>query len=267
MPYESLTCPKCGSGDCQEVKPGTHFCNYCDNVFKYLPPTAVGGQVASCATCGVVATGLCLTCNQYFCSGHQAVIGNTRYTDWCTACLKDENDKQNAEYARQREEAVMLSRRSGRVYLRRSARAELKAAGVPLVKLYYVSPRQVARFGMKRTIENYNWGQVGTGWLLGDFDWTWNGTSLKSQTVFFAERPKHDLLGSLPFGAKDPQVYYYGMQDIPEDDRHNPIFGRVTEKLVNIGYSLASSPGELETPYEELGATIQLMAGTTRQHR
>jgi hypothetical protein len=95
MPYESLTCPKCGSGDCQEVKPGTHFCNHCDNVFKHVPPAGTSTGVAACATCGVVAVGLCLTCNRYFCGGHQAVKYEsvnwpTRYTDLCTSCLANE---------------------------------------------------------------------------------------------------------------------------------------------------------------------------------
>jgi hypothetical protein len=89
MPYESLTCPKCGSGDCQEVKPGTYFCNHCDNVFRYVPLTAQDGGIAACSTCGIVAVGLCRTCKRYFCISHCGRSKTGRY-DQCDKCFDAE---------------------------------------------------------------------------------------------------------------------------------------------------------------------------------
>jgi hypothetical protein len=53
MPFESLSCPRCGSGDVQEVKPETYFCNHCDNVFKYVRPSRPG----SASGCEIPARG------------------------------------------------------------------------------------------------------------------------------------------------------------------------------------------------------------------
>jgi hypothetical protein len=41
VPFESLSCTNCGSGDVQEVKPDTYFCNNCEQVFKYVEPSPV----------------------------------------------------------------------------------------------------------------------------------------------------------------------------------------------------------------------------------
>lgn len=256
MPYESLTCPKCGSGDCQEVKAGTHFCNHCDNVFKYVHPMATSGGVAACATCGVVAVGLCLTCERYFCQGHQAVEFRTRYTDLCASCLTERHKKHQAELTQQLAEAEARSRRCGRIYLEESARSELIAARVPLVKLYRVAPRVVkGRFGGERKIEDYNWGQVGTGWLLGDFAWEAK-SGLTKQTVFFAECTGLPLLHFTPrdFAANNRR------------DAQSVIFGRI-RGTADGGYGIPIDPGELYASYEDLGMVIQRLAGTTGQHR
>jgi hypothetical protein len=257
MPYESLRCPKCGSGDCQEVKPGTHFCNYCDNVFKYVSPAATGGGVAACATCGVVAVGLCLTCNRHFCRGHQAVEPPTRYIDCCAACLKERDSRRRAERARQWEQEQRRSRQCGRIYLEESARSELTAARVPLVELCFIGQRAVKRrFGGERMIEDYNWGRVGSGWLLGDFAWEVTSGS-RNQTVFFAEC------------AGLPRLHYspIAFSSLSHRDVKSVMFGRVTGKTADGRYGVALDPGKLRTPDEELGAAVQRLAGTTTQHR
>lgn len=125
MPYESLTCPKCGSADCQEVKPGTHFCNHCDNVFRYVPPTEAGRirMPAGCEKlvkgrpCEVPAAGRCLTCGEAFCTTHQAVTEGRPYVDLCAACkiavplareaqLRATREARAEEYNRAAERAV-----------------------------------------------------------------------------------------------------------------------------------------------------------------
>jgi hypothetical protein len=57
MPFESLSCSRCGSGDVQEVKPETYFCNHCDNVFRYVRPSRAG----SAGGCEIPAEGLRIT--------------------------------------------------------------------------------------------------------------------------------------------------------------------------------------------------------------
>lgn len=80
MPFESLSCQRCGSADIQEVKPETYFCNHCDNVFKYVSPGRTGSTggcelPAGRQSCGVPATGRCRTCQRAFCGTHQARVG------------------------------------------------------------------------------------------------------------------------------------------------------------------------------------------------
>ena len=106
MPFESLSCPRCGSGDVQEVKPETYFCNHCDNVFRYVRPGRAGSAggceiPAEGLACGVPAIGRCRSCQRAFCLTHQARVGEglhdrldserryapgTGYPDWCAAC-------------------------------------------------------------------------------------------------------------------------------------------------------------------------------------
>lgn len=259
MPYEALTCPKCGSGDCQEVKPGTQFCNHCDNVFKYIPSAAAGGGVAACATCGVIAVGLCIHCERYFCSGHQAWKDmSTCYVNVCAACRKDQTDKEKAKADQAAAEALRRSHQCGSIYIAESAHSELMAARIPQVKLYCVGPRSVKPFMRSRgwrTIQNHNFGRVGTGWLLDDFYWekeSWRTDGPAEgnyQTVFFAEftglTASSDTLKS--FTSKSH-------------------FGRVIGKTDD-GYGVANKPGHLNASYEELGETIQRLAGTTEQHK
>ena len=38
MPVEAITCTGCGSGDVQEVKADTYFCNHCESVFLVRRP-------------------------------------------------------------------------------------------------------------------------------------------------------------------------------------------------------------------------------------
>jgi hypothetical protein len=72
MPVEAITCTGCGSGDVQEVKPDTYFCNHCESVFKYLDPTKLTVENApafcSCGNkievqCNICHKGICRECD------------------------------------------------------------------------------------------------------------------------------------------------------------------------------------------------------------
>jgi hypothetical protein len=72
MPFESVTCPSCGSDDVQQVKPDTYFCNKSETVFKHIDPFRLtvshapsfcmhGDPVRyQCQLCGV---GMCKECD------------------------------------------------------------------------------------------------------------------------------------------------------------------------------------------------------------
>ena len=107
MPFESLSCQRCGSGDIQEVKPETYFCNHCDNVFKYVSPN-MAGSAGGCEVptggrpCGVPAIGRCNTCSRAYCGTHQAHDLNSTglviqtYRDWCVSCQQQHKSDERA---------------------------------------------------------------------------------------------------------------------------------------------------------------------------
>lgn len=239
MPYESLACPRCGSGSFQEVKSNTYFCNHCDNVFKYtrVPSAAGESSPAACDTCGVLAVGLCYICNSYFCNGHQAVRQNlgspvplTRFANICARCypvhVKAEKDKK-AEY----------SRRFGSEYLRDFAHQELEAAGLPSVLLVTVEKKRIEqRFG--RTHESADVTPAGHGWLLGEFYWGW-GAVLGSTTATRHNEKCQTVL----------QVRTVGTQ-----------LRRVVEKITE-GYVVGD--GQLRVSTEEICRAIHQLAGTS----
>ena len=97
MPFESLSCRHCGSGDVQKLKPETYFCNNCENVFTYVSRSSArptgGCEVPTAGRpCGVRAIGRCNTCSRAYCVTHQAHNLNSRglviqtYRDWCVSC-------------------------------------------------------------------------------------------------------------------------------------------------------------------------------------
>lgn len=68
MPFETIACSQCGSGDVQEVKPSIYFCNHCESVFKYVDPTrlTVRNAPVFCA-CGGAVEVQCQVCNEGSC--------------------------------------------------------------------------------------------------------------------------------------------------------------------------------------------------------
>lgn len=169
MPYESLTCPKCGSADCQEVKPGTHFCNHCDNVFRYVTPAGANSRVAACTTCGVLAVGRCVTCSQAFCASHQGRDAGMVYVDQCVTC------RDRVVQDRRDHEA-----RFGRSFFSDgSARRTLLDAGVATVDFHRVRREtQSLRFGRYKEVVTVE--PLGRGWLLGMCPWKYTSQSGRS---------------------------------------------------------------------------------------
>ncbi len=126
MPFESLSCQRCGSPNIQEVKPETYFCNHCDNVFKYVSPKGAG-SAGGCELptggkfCGVPAVGHCNTCGRAFCSTHQAYDQNhigvvfRTYRDWCVSCQQqrkvDERNLAEAKEKQRKEERAAAAER------------------------------------------------------------------------------------------------------------------------------------------------------------
>jgi hypothetical protein len=107
MPFESLSCQRCGSADIQEVKPETYFCNHCDNVFKYVSPNQAGSTggcevPAGGRPCGIPAIGRCTTCSRAYCGTHQAHDINSiglvfqTYRDWCVLCQQQRKADERA---------------------------------------------------------------------------------------------------------------------------------------------------------------------------
>jgi hypothetical protein len=68
MGFDSLSCTHCGSGDVQEIKPDTYFCNHCKNVFRYVDTsqTTVGDQPGFCG-CGNPVEFRCQACKGVLC--------------------------------------------------------------------------------------------------------------------------------------------------------------------------------------------------------
>jgi hypothetical protein len=72
MPFESVTCPSCGSDDVQQVKPDTYFCNKSETVFKYIDPSrltvhyapsfCMHGNPVQCQ-CQLCGAGMCKECD------------------------------------------------------------------------------------------------------------------------------------------------------------------------------------------------------------
>jgi hypothetical protein len=174
MPYESLTCPNCGSGDCQEVKPGTHFCNYCDNVFRHVSPgkeadvIGCGLKLDSGKACALPPIGRCRTCGEPFCGSHQARVGEvlthysedrfvmgSPYPDWCSPCRTAELVTPILE-RKQRAAEAEAEQRHVRQEQRKSAPAALGAYGFeklakPRTETYKVF--EARSFGRDRWLE------------------------------------------------------------------------------------------------------------------
>jgi hypothetical protein len=126
MPSELLSCQHCGSGDVQEVKPETYFCNHCEEVFRYVRPNparATGGCEVRTAgrPCRLLAIGRCNTCSKVYCATHQAHNLNSigiviqTYRDWCVACQEqrkiDERALAEAKDKSDKEERAAAARR------------------------------------------------------------------------------------------------------------------------------------------------------------
>ncbi len=175
MPFESLSCTNCGSGDVQEVKPDTYFCKNCERVFKYVSPGRMAPR-AGCEVlvdgrhCGIPAIGNCATDRRAFCMTHQARYrSDYAFADKCTSCYDLELQRiQRMELAK-----VAHEERFGAAYLQNSAVPELRAAGVSTIELLKIE-RVWVRRSLGRSHDEDQVTSCGTGWLLGEFEWSYN---------------------------------------------------------------------------------------------
>ncbi len=69
MGVESLSCAHCGSGEVQEVKPNTYFCNHCEQVSKYIDSSRITVDVQpGFCSCGNRVEFQCQVCKGTICA-------------------------------------------------------------------------------------------------------------------------------------------------------------------------------------------------------
>jgi len=68
MGVKPLSCTHCGAGDVREVKPNIYFCNYCDQVFRWVEEPVVGGSSAEFCTHGNKVAARCHVCKSRMCA-------------------------------------------------------------------------------------------------------------------------------------------------------------------------------------------------------
>lgn len=76
MAAASVSCVNCGAGDVQEVKPNTYFCNYCEQVFKWVDPVRGTGFGLGQCECGMLAVATCTGCGRVLCTDHVRRLPN-----------------------------------------------------------------------------------------------------------------------------------------------------------------------------------------------
>ena len=145
MPVEAISCPKCGSPDATEFKPGSYVCGHCEAVFKHVD---AGRSSIGCGIdgCGVAAIGRCETCGTAFCGTHQARFRDgfglsQPYVDLSTSCQRKAHDAEleseralgEAEYHERY--AEYLEKLAAYERLREAVIARLLAIDDPIARL------------------------------------------------------------------------------------------------------------------------------------
>jgi len=168
MPFQSISCTNCGSGNIQEVKPDTYFCNHCEGVFKYAAVSRAP-EARSCEVlvdgreCGVPAIGRCATDGRAFCRTHQAANLHTRYDDQCQPCLSAEIEKRNA-ISKHESEAVWHEYDTMQEIVK-----QLDGVASPLRKVYHAHTSKRGPFGRYRDVDDPS-GHI-YGWPAGEYEW------------------------------------------------------------------------------------------------
>lgn len=266
-------CANCGSGDVQEVKPDTYFCNYCDRVFKYVTPSrmhASGGcEVLVCGRiCGVAAIGRCSRDGRAFCMTHQGRGYNAynKYVeaapDKCLPCFDKDVAKHSeelaAEKARARLEAQERERRFGETYLKEFARQELKAAGVPTVPLVWPHSEEIrksfGRSGYKLCIHT-----AGTGWLVGEFRWHFSIPSSYGDAEYHKDEPTM-LVESWGDFQSSSHFSFSGLP--PSQGKIFSFYGLLRVDETENGWRPAPGDTRMMEAYKAACAAIHRLAGT-----
>jgi hypothetical protein len=87
MPLESLRCTNCGSGDLQQVKPGTYFCSHCESLSRLADPPRVIVEQTFCEH-GDPFVARCQICGAGLCAGA------------CDAVVQDQEDRRRGQWTR-----------------------------------------------------------------------------------------------------------------------------------------------------------------------
>lgn len=242
MPLESLSCSHCGSGDVQQVKPDTYFCNHCDSLFKYVNSGQMAGGVGcelalpTGKTCGVPPIGRCVTCYRTFCATHygENLISPTNARGCCLECaIKAENARLEHEI------------RFGQSYLVNSARDALKSAGVAPVQIYSRrTENQVRSFGRSRFVDYLDpWA---TGWIIGTFPWKYRDGPYGGTEV------ERECLTALIDDTARSSIFNYYFST----DRN---LARISKGPDRDVFVVAQSGGFIRSPYDEISRTIHRM--------
>jgi hypothetical protein len=152
--------------------------------------------------CDVVAVARCATCRRWFCPTHRGIPVDTLFFDLCSGCRPRNGAAEFADHPLAAQE-----------YLAKAARADLLAAGVPLVELHRLTRRLKPRLlrGGKFVFEVV---PAGRGWVLGDMLWTYllrkregGGEVTRPVLSCFAE-------------SEDPHDQYRGLMRVRNDLDH-----------------------------------------------
>jgi len=161
-------------------------------------------MASGCAVdrCDVVAVAKCATCRRWFCPAHRGIPVDTLFFDQCSGCRPSNGPAEFADHPLAAQE-----------YLAKAARADLRAAGVPLVELHRLTRRLKPRLlrGGKFAFEVV---PAGRGWVLGDILWSYllrkreGGGEVTTEVLScFAE-------------SEDPHDQYRGLMRVRLDRDH-----------------------------------------------
>ena len=197
--------------------------------------------------CGVAAVGRCLTCGWAFCQTHQGHGPAGEWVDTCMECLARDAAGSCASVPRQ----------NGWEYIEASASNDLRAAGVPMRTVLWLSSSW-ERGGLLRRGQYIQRAQRrARGWLIGSFRWSYRVPGIHGDLEVEELALTFVLDGVIAQGA-DPQANLVRVLERP---------GRVL--LVASGRGASAPDGVflqsrfLDCDVESLAETIRMLAGIT----
>lgn len=174
MPLESLSCTQCGSGDIQEVKTDTYFCNHCERVFKYVDAASISAATGCELTldgkkCGVQAAGRCLECGRAMCFSHWV---RDEPRSECTECQHHRLQRLSDIFH------GVIEDDDPRVRQSRDAQEQIKRIAYQLTQAGYLPDSQASGGGrsnrgwLRRVAGDHEHGNVShNAWYVGEYGW------------------------------------------------------------------------------------------------